>query len=61
MDQLPPTAQLVVLDALGRTVLQRSVRSHYTTMDLSAQGSGVYLLCVLAENERLTAVRVVVQ
>ena len=61
MDQLPPTAQLVVLDALGRTVLQRSVRSHYTTMDLSAQGPGVYLLCVLAENERLAAVRVVVQ
>jgi len=61
MDQLPPTAQLVVLDALGRTVLQRSVRSHYTTMDLSAQGPGVYLLCVLAGNERLAAMRVVVQ
>jgi len=50
-----------VRDALGRTVLQRPLISHYNTVDLTTAGRGVYVVSVVAAGVRIAAQRVVVE
>lgn len=59
VDQLPPDAQLVLRDALGREVLRRRVSDHYTTLMLGQ--SGVYVVELWSQGRRLSTQRLVVE
>ena len=59
---LPPTANNVVLrDALGRTVQQQRITSANPTLSLTALGAGLYLLEVWDSDSRLATERLVVE
>jgi len=61
LDALPRNATIVVRDALGRGVLHRTLRDHYTTLDLQALGNGIYSMELYSDHERVGTQRVVVQ
>ncbi|HRW90124.1 MAG TPA: T9SS type A sorting domain-containing protein, partial [Flavobacteriales bacterium] len=61
LEELPPSAVLIVRDALGRERLRQPVRSHSTTLDLHTLSDGLYFLELRTGNERLAVQRLVVQ
>ena len=61
VEEHPRNAVVHVRDALGRTVLQRPLISHYNTVDLTTAGRGVYVVSVVAAGVRIAAQRVVVE
>jgi len=59
LEQVPQDAQLVLRDALGREVLRQRVSNHFTT--LSVQRSGVYVVELWGNGERVSTQRWVVE
>lgn len=56
---MPPQTELLLLDAMGRTVIKERVSSPYVRLDTSSLPNGTYLLTLLGGGERWNA-RVVV-
>jgi len=61
VEQVPPDAQLVVRDALGREVQRQWITAHYTTLDLHGACSGVYMIELHRPGGRFASERLVVQ
>lgn len=61
LDALPPNAQLLLRDALGREVLQQRITGHYTTLQLQHLPNGCYNLEVLGPASHIAHQRIVVQ
>jgi uncharacterized delta-60 repeat protein len=61
LEHVPPDAQLVLRDALGREVLRRRVSDHYTSLQLNAFTDGLYAVELLSNGERMGTQRLVLQ
>jgi uncharacterized delta-60 repeat protein len=61
LDVLPPHAQLVLRDALGREVLRQGVSGHYTSVELHGLPEGCYSVELLTNAQRMAQRRVFVQ
>lgn len=59
LEQVPPDAQLVLRDALGREVQRMRVSDHYTTLPVGR--SGVYVVELWGNGERVATQRLVVE
>ena len=56
LETVPPNAQVVLRDVLGREVQRQRVQDHYTTLNLAQ--AGVYMVELWSGGERLSAQRV---
>lgn len=59
LEQVPPDAQVLLRDALGREVQTQRVSGHYTTLTL--ERSGVYVVELWSGGQRVRAQRLVVE
>ena len=61
LEALPANAELVLRDALGRTVLRQRIATHYTTVPVHELPPGCYSAELLAHGQRTARHTVVVQ
>jgi len=61
LDALPPNAQLLLRDALGREVHRQRIAGHYTTLQLQHLPNGCYNLEILGPASRIAHQRIHVQ